>query len=61
MKLPPGTRIKTPAGRLARVVFNDEEDRVHVRYCGSDRANPNEAGVFPCHLLTTSNIVPDPE
>jgi len=61
VKLPTGTRIKTPSGRLARVLFVDEEERVHVRYTGSDKLNPNEQGLFPHKLLTIANVVGEPK
>lgn len=61
MLMPPGTRIKTPSGRLAAVLFVDEEARVHVRYIGSDRANSNEQGMFPVKLLTMQSVICLPE
>jgi len=61
VKLPPGTRIKTPSGRLARVLFVDEEERVHVRYTGSDKVNANEQGTFPHKLLSIANVVGEPK
>lgn len=58
-KFPPGTRIRTPSGRLARVMFYDEENRIHVRYIGSDKLNANEQGLFPGSLLNQFNRVPE--
>lgn len=55
----PGTRIRTPSGRLARVLYYDEERRVHIRYIGSDRNNANEQGLFPGSLLTRFHAVPE--
>ena len=60
MKFPPGTRIKTPTGRLARVMHYDEDGRVHFRYCGSDVVGPNEQGCFKSQLLTIDSYVPEP-
>ena len=41
-------------------MYYDEENRVHVRYCGSDRTNANEQGMFPANLLMPQRIIDRP-
>jgi hypothetical protein len=53
-KFPPGTRIRTPSGRFARVQKYDDEGRVHVFYYDVE---PGEEGLFPAKLLEPCDII----
>jgi hypothetical protein len=57
-KFPPGTRIRTPSGRFARIQKYDDEGRVHVFYYDVE---PGEEGLFPAKLIEPCDVIKAPD
>lgn len=57
-KFLPGTRVRTPSGRYARIDKHDEEGRVHLTYYDGDNIDGHaETTCFPAKLLSDRDIV----